>query len=164
MSTLAAVGRNALGLSSISRGYAITFADLASSLTERLIATFHGAITFAAYTRSISELKTEISAALDSDNHSADVKDRLLAAVGPALAFLISRPLGAPEPVVDVWDSGKIGFEWYLGRGRIVDATIDGNRRLVFSAMVGQERRGGVFFVDGEWPIQLVQAINEIRR
>lgn len=162
MSTLTLDHRTGIGHPSIIRGYAVTFGEFKSSLLQRLWELYRGAVTFAPYRDSVSQLIAGINDVMTEgiDEHSAN---DLMATLTPAIEFLMARPLDVAPPEVDVWESGKIGFEWYVAPNRIVDATIDRNRRLVFSALIGQTSRGAVDFVDGEWPSELIAAIRDVR-
>jgi hypothetical protein len=161
MSTLA-ISRHSIGHSSIIRRYAVSFSALAvPSLMDRLAELFRDAVTFSDYRDSIEELESRLIEA--TENLEPTSVANLAASFVPAMEFLMARPLGVLKPDVDVWESGKIAFQWYVSRTRVVDATIDGHRRLVFSALIGQARRGGVEFFDGEWPADIVQAIRDIR-
>jgi hypothetical protein len=153
-----------VGHASIVRGYAVTLGTTlgVKTLLERLWELYRRPVTFEQYRDSVSALVTEVSTAMEGDELSDEAKSRAFRAVTPAIEFLLARPLHVPAPEVEVWPNGTIAFEWYQGQGMIVNAAIDGNRRLAFSALIGQTRRSGIDFIDGEWPGLLVQSIQAI--
>ena len=162
MTTLALPVGGPIGYTSICRQNTIT-PSTSPSLLQRLMEGFNQTVTFSDYGTSIECLFSSAQDALREGALSPDARAMLIAAVDSAVAFLFNRPHGVEAPDVEIWDSGKIGFEWYVSPTRVVNATIDRNGRLVYSALIGQNRIGGVAFVDGEWPNDLIRAISDIR-
>ena len=127
------------------------------------MAGFRETVTFSAYEDSLESLQRCAEAAIRNDALSPDAQAMLAGAMDPAEAFLVNRPHGVEAPEVEIWDSGKIAFEWYAAPTRIVNATIDRSGRLVYSALIGQARIGGVAYGEGKWPSDLIRAISDIR-
>lgn len=164
MTAFALTRRPFIGLSSINRGYAISLTSFGPHLLDRLLSVFRLPFTFSSYNESLEQLFDQANASLADNELTDEAKHRLVATVWPAAEFLVARPLTVREPEVEVWGDGRVGMEWYFGKGRVVNATIDANRRLVFSAIIGQARKGEVAFVDNEWPSALIDAIDEISK
>ncbi len=153
----------AVGFSGLRRANTMSRPANAKSLRTLLVEGYAGVAFYKPYEDSQNNLVDVAEEALSDQSGLSDVaKTRLRGALFAAHDFLLNRPLGVPIPEVEVWDSGKIGFEWYVAPDKIVTATIDEHRRLAFSALRGLERDSGVRILDAQWPKQLIEIIHSV--
>lgn len=83
-------------------------------------------------------------------------------AASAALELLLSRPSAIPLPHIDVRSNGKIEFEWYENPRKLVTLTVDQHRKIVFAALIGEDRVGDKAWIASEWPSDLVSAIKRV--
>jgi hypothetical protein len=137
---------------------------IGQGLMDLLLTGYQSTMTFEGHEETLETLEERVEAVTQGNDLSSESLDTLQAALEPACTFLVNRPLGVASPDVDVWDDGKIALEWYVAPRRIVNATIDRNGRLVYSALIGEETLGGAEFVAGKWPRELLRAIRLIQQ
>jgi hypothetical protein len=156
---------DALGFSFIRRGNSVTVVDLGvATLGERLRKGYEGAAIYEPYKETIFELYEAVDRAVCAESDLRDQeKARVRVAMLHAEDFLINRPLRVAAPTVDVWENGRIAFEWYDRPDRIVTATIDELGRLAYAAMAGGERGTGFRMVEGQWPMELIAWIKKVK-
>lgn len=159
------VALDALGFTFLRRGNSVTVQSLnIQTLGERLREGYQRPAIFEPYKRSILELyAAAVHATSEESDLSADAKQRVCAVMPHAEDFLTNRPYRVPAPTVEVWDNGKVAFEWYERPDRIVTATIDELGRLAFAATEGGDRSTGMRVADGQWPVELIAWIKRVK-
>jgi hypothetical protein len=120
-------------------------------------------VTYAPYRESLVELIDVIQFVLDNADELEDgALTHLFTAANLAFELLLSRPSGVPRPHIDFRQNGKIEFEWYETPRKVVSFTIDHNRKIVFSALIGSESVGGTGLAAGKWPEEVVKLIKRV--
>lgn len=88
---------------------------------------------------------------------------KFLSAAEAAIELLLSRPRSLPLPEFDVRPNGKIEFEWYQGPRNLISFTIDHNRKLVYSALIGDEKIGASKTVGDQWPVEVLDLVKRVK-
>lgn len=156
---------DAVGFSSLRRGNSVAVEEMhLPTLGDRLREGYDGPAVYEHLKDSIYEL---CDAAKEAQSKESDLgpqaRDRLQFAFLHARDFLTNRPSNTPAPTVEVWDNGRVVFEWYTDPSRVVTASIDELGRLAFAAQNDGRRRTGFEFVDGQWPQELLTWIKRVK-
>ncbi len=154
----------AVGFSSLRRANSISVQEMElPTLGDRLREGYDGPAVYEHHKASIYDLCQVTNQALGAGSELAQLaKERLQFAFLHARDFLTNRPNNIAAPTVEVWDNGRVVFEWYVNPSRIVTASIDELGRLAFAAQDDGERGTGVRTVDGQWPQELLAWIKRL--
>ncbi|VVM06470.1 hypothetical protein [Methylacidimicrobium tartarophylax] len=81
-----------------------------------------------------------------------------------AHSFLAALPLGSSMPTVGAEPDGQITFEWHRSAHRTLSVSIDPERRVHYSALLGASRMHGEEPFFGEIPEPIVNIIGRLDR
>jgi hypothetical protein len=83
-------------------------------------------------------------------------------ALRQAFAFLDVLPITLSEPDVSVDPDGEISFDWSLGPGRALTASIGATGRISFAALIGASRLHGSYYLLDALPEPLAFALRQL--
>lgn len=137
--------------------------DILARLPDTLRDTVREPYTYAPYRDSLNHLMEVVQHVSNGECElDALAYPRFVAAAATAIEILIYRPMSVPLPEIDVRQSGKIEFEWYQGPRKLVSFTIDNNRKLVCSALIGTEKIPITSYLQSQWPPAIVALIKRV--
>lgn len=92
-----------------------------------------------------------------------DASPMSIDAARSAVDLIRALPEGIPWPELTAENDGAISLDWTAGRKRCLSVSTNGSERLAFAWLDGARSGSGVeLFLDGRWPIRLLDEIEGI--